>query len=330
MAAMDETECTTSTREWAMLIITILSMNVSWWICDIPLLWTHGFRRYLSSVTWQCYRLYTPSCAALYAQMHARAPEEAPYIYYVGPYFDDPSPKETRVADPLLSAGGGIGIDALSPPESPIKTLSRFQISKSLVLDSLTIIATGLTVHQAIILPEDSPTSGIGVSIWAYPTLPVALLGIWQLVCGTWIRWSRKYTLWLGMLLVIGIGAAVIAPVAALSPAREKKLWILAIIAYVIMALPVLAIISGPGVLIALALGFLIRVGGVGIGSLSDMAYFPFCELRNKAFGATYITIGVIGALLAFVVSDAPPPLLSTAVKRWAENIDKAINALWS
>ena len=279
----DAQECTTSARQWALLIITILAMNVSWWLCDMPLLFTRGFGQYLRSVIWQCFRMYTPSCAVVYALLHATTPEEEPYIYYLGPFTDG-----SKVRPETHPVTGGW-------------KLSHLQLIRAVVFDSLTVVSTGLTIHQSINLPEGAPASGVAFSTWTYPTLPVGVLGLWLIFC-TQMRWSRKRTFWLGMLVAIAIGAAVIAPVATLSPAAKKsKIWIAAVFGYAIMAVPVLALINGPGFVIAIGFGFIIRVGGVGIGALSDMAYFPFCELRNKAFGATYLAVGAIGAVLAIV-----------------------------
>ena len=292
----DDSECTTSSRDWAMLIITVFSINVSWWLFDIPLLWTHGPRRYLNSVTWQCFRTYAPGCAAVYALMSAHTSEEEPYVYYIGPFFDElPQDGVGATANPGLQPS----VNELRR-QQPRRILTLFQISKYLIIDSLAIISTGLTVHTAINLPADAPVSGIALSTWAYPSLPVALLGLWLLLCGTWLKWSRKMTLWLGLLLILAVGAAIITPLITLSEAgKRSKLWIPAIFGYVIMALPVYLIAKGPLFVIGIGFGFIFRVGGIGIGSLSPMAYFPFCPLRHKAFGATYLAVGGLGAVLA-------------------------------
>jgi len=45
----------------------------------------------------------------------------------------------------------------------------------------------------------------------------------------------------------------------------------------------------------------LARVSGVAIGALSKDAYFPFCALKSVAFGATYLTMGIVAALLGMI-----------------------------
>jgi hypothetical protein len=269
--------CTTSSLDWAGLIFTIIAINVSWWLADIPLLWKHGFRQYLDSVTWQCLRLYMPSLAALYALTLAQTPHEQAFIYYTGPFYD-----ALNRDRPAASRG-----------------LTIIQLAKALVLDLFSIISTILTVASAIQVPADADTSGINSSIWAYPSLPVAIIGLWILFCSR-LTWSRAWTIWLGLLVIIIVGVALALPLALLSPgAKEGGFWIAAVVGYGFMALPFTFMNNAPVVLICTALGLVFRVGGIGLGALSELAYFPFCQLKGQPFAITYITVGAIGAALA-------------------------------
>ncbi|KAI8675866.1 hypothetical protein NCS57_00489300 [Fusarium keratoplasticum] len=303
--------CTDSALEWAMIIITIIAINVTWWLLELPLLWTHGAQMYLNSVMWQCFRSYMPCCAAMYALSYARTTQEEPYIYYIGPFYDvlnasnqdqSPSPSQSQSQSHDMTGRGENepGSREVQPPTT--RGLSRFQLIKSILIDSLSIVATGLTVNTAVHLPVGN-TSGVTVSTWVYPSLPVAVIGLWLLVCGTWIRWSRRWTIWLGMLVVIAVGAALITPVAVLSPAGKKnKIWGAAIFAYVLVGLPLLASRSSALTAFpAVAIGLAGRVGGVGVGAISKAAYFPYCQLQHKAFGVIYLAVGVLGGLLAVV-----------------------------
>ncbi|KAI8716857.1 hypothetical protein NCS52_00980200 [Fusarium sp. LHS14.1] len=304
-------QCTDSALEWAMLIITIIAINVTWWLLELPLLWTHGAQMYLDSVMWQCFRTYMPCSAAIYALSYARTTQEEPYIYYIGPFYDvlnAPKQDQNQNQGPRQSQSHDMVVRGENEPEprevqpQATRGLSKFQLIKSILIDSLSIVATGLTVNTAVHLRVGN-TSGVAVSTWVYPSLPVAVIGLWLLVCGTWIRWSRRWTIWLGMLVVIAVGAAIITPVALLSPAgKENKVWIAAIVAYGLMGLPVLASRSDalsafPTVVIGLA----VRVGGVGMGAILKAAYFPYCQLQHKAFGVVYLAVGVLGGLFAIV-----------------------------
>jgi hypothetical protein len=295
-----------------MLVITIISINVTWWLFEIPLIWKHGFKRYFRSVTWQCFRMYMPSCAFIYALLAARSSQEEPYIHYVGP-FDDGQIYTTQAPNievtslPVRTGPEPAQPDTPETPEipetpgTPTRTLSRFQLIKSLTVDGATILGTALTINTAVNAPVGTPLSGARLSTWMYPTLPVALLGLWLLLCGTWLRWSRKWKFGLGMLLVVVVGAAITAPVAASPAGQHNHMWVPALVLYTFMGLPILAYPHGVIATGAIGVGFLVRVGGIGIGTLSPKADFPFCQLRHPAFGALYLTIGGIGAILAMV-----------------------------
>jgi hypothetical protein len=41
------------------------------------------------------------------------------------------------------------------------------------------------------------------------------------------------------------------------------------------------------------------RVGGIGLGAITNGAYFPFCQLKGQAFGIAYLVVGGIGGVMA-------------------------------
>lgn len=264
-------ECTSSSVEWAGLVVSVISINVSWWLFDIPLLWQHGIKRYLESVAWQCYRLHMPAVVAIYALRKATTRQEGPRIYYTGLFHDPDTPSD--------------------------EGLSKFQYGKALLIDLLTVVATGVTMSTAIHTPANSDISGTNSSLWSFPSLPVAVHGLWILLCSR-LDWPRRRTTLLGILVVLVVGAALILPLALASPVeRATSVWFPALLGYLVMALPIL--ICPPFVLIGTALVVIDRVGGLALGAISPIAYFPFCQIKGDAFGVTYLVVGAIGGIMA-------------------------------
>ncbi|KAH7131654.1 hypothetical protein B0J13DRAFT_626715 [Dactylonectria estremocensis] len=120
------------------------------------------------------------SCAAFYALTYALTPEEEPHIYYSGPFYD------ILHSQDFPAGGNALPLPMTAEqPATATRGLTSFQLVNSLVIDSLTIVSTGLNINNAVCLPTSSPASGIAFSTWVYPTLPVALLGLWLLICGS-------------------------------------------------------------------------------------------------------------------------------------------------
>jgi hypothetical protein len=269
----DSPACTHSSLEWAGLIISIVAINVSWWLFDVPLIWKHSWKHYLNSVMWQCFRLYMPGIAAIYAIRMATSCEEQPFIYYTGTTHD------------------------ASSTDQPSR-LSKFKYTKALLTDSVTIVATGITLSTAVHSPVGTNISGFNSSLRSYPSLPVAVWGLWLILCSH-LRWKSGWAKWAGFLVVICVGLALALPLALASPeGRSSSIWFPALIGYIIMGLPILAY-SFRVAVVAEMFVVIIRVGGIGIGACTPMAYFPFCQLKGKAFGVTYLLVGSIGGLIA-------------------------------
>ena len=60
-----ETCNTIKPLSWALLVITFISIQLTWWIFDIPLLWEKegGLRAFLDSISWACLRNHAAGSA---------------------------------------------------------------------------------------------------------------------------------------------------------------------------------------------------------------------------------------------------------------------------
>jgi len=283
--------CSTSTVEWAGLIITIIGVNVSWWLFSIPIWFQYGYRQYTKSVMWECFRVYMPSLAALAAIALAQTPEEEPYIYYVGPFYD------------LFHAQLGQDLDL--GPDVP-RHMSKFQYAKALVADGLTIASTTITIYTAVNLPTTANVVGIHASVWVYPTLPVAVIGLWLLLCPLLNLKSRWWTVGLGLSLVLAVGLAIGLLLALGSEVSQtNKIWIGGIVTYAVMALPLTAydFCGNWWVFLCTTVCWYCRVGQLGIAVIRSTfapEEFPFCPLQKWGFGFAYLIVGLIGLYFAF------------------------------
>lgn len=271
----DPETCGAPSADWASLIITIFVVNVSWWLLYIPTIWQKGFKLYLNKVLWQCLRNYMPSVAALIAlKLGGTDRSKWPSLYYYGP------------ADP----------DA--DPETGLKSLSGLRSIKVLITDAASIVATIMSVVEFCRVKEDDDVSGLNSTVFIFPSLPVALYGL-LFIMGSRLRFRRRYTILLGI-FVLAVVIAALTLVMRFGSSSNRGLWYPSMILYLYMTLP-LAFLQHPMVdfmQIVLATGA--RIGGITAGAMSDMAYFPYCELKNDVFGGFYLAVGLLGGLLAF------------------------------
>jgi hypothetical protein len=149
MSSPSNLQCSSSKEEWGGLILSIIAINVTWWLLDIPLLWKHGLKRYLKSVMWQCFRVHMPGIAVLYAIRKSGSPKEQTFIYYTGAIENSDDPGGSK--------------------------LSRLQYAKALLTDTITVVSSGITLHTAIKTPAGVNVPGVNSTQWAYPSLPVAV-----------------------------------------------------------------------------------------------------------------------------------------------------------
>lgn len=87
-----------------------------------------------------------PSVAGVFAVYHATQPGDLPRLYYIGfhPNVD--------------------------------RKLTAFDYAKSLITDTMTVVAACLTIYKAYHSDLPEVVSGWN-AMWIYPTLPVALVG---------------------------------------------------------------------------------------------------------------------------------------------------------
>lgn len=271
----DPDTCGAPATDWALLIISILVVNVSWWFLFIPTIWQKGFKPYLNLVLWQCLRNHMPSMAATIAlKLGGTDRSKWPSLYYYGP------------ADPYAD------------PETGLKPLDRWSSIKVLITDTASIVGTIMSVAEFCRVKEDGDVSGLNSTLFIFPTLPVALFGL-LFIIGSHLNLRRRYTVILGI-LVLGVVLAALTLVMRFVPPTNRGLWYPSMFLYLYMTLP-LSFLMHPLLdcaQVVLAVGA--RVGGVVAGAMSKKAYFPYCELKNDGFGGAYLALGLIGGLLAF------------------------------
>jgi len=266
--------CDTSIFDWVALAITIIYVHITWWLFDIPKLWKHGMRSFLDAICWQCLRISMPSVAGIYAVYHAIELDDLPKIYYYG--FD---------------------------PNDERQPMTPFEYIKALITDTLSVIATCVTIYQACHFKPNRngeiDASGWNSKYWAYPTLPVSLIGFWLLAVPR-LKLGNIWLILTGGFFVLTIPCVAFTLVLYyLSPSRDGGIWFMATFEYLYLSLPLAFFPHVAFQLLVPALSVFARTGGVAAGALSEDASFPFCQLRNKPFGWTYLSFGILAALLA-------------------------------
>jgi hypothetical protein len=136
------------------------------------------------------------------------------------------------------------------------------------------------------------------LGLWSVYSANFCNRGLWKIISSS-LQLQSRTTKWLGWLVIIIVGLAVILPLALVSPEyRASVMWCPALIGYAVMGLLILAYVPGAGFW-ANAIVVMARVGGMAGGALISTAYFPFCQLKGKPFGVTYLVVGCIGGILA-------------------------------
>ncbi|KAJ1328193.1 nucleoporin ASM4 [Microdochium nivale] len=328
--------CTADAAPWVTIILTMLATNVAWWLLELPLLFTHGFRAFCRSVAWQCLRNHACGLAHLCAMREGKNAQEWAYIYYMGPFrHDDRNKKKSESAPappaPLATTDNDDADAAAAAADAAAIEnwkLTPWQAALHLAADAISLTAAGMSVKEAVDTPAEFwlPKSYNGVYnvfVWIYPTVPVALTGVYVLSCsllltpkptttaGTTTTTTRiiadsttRKATWAGLYALLALGAlALLVPTQFLSPAGQRSFLPFTIIAYVLMASPLAAISFGCGGLVSalffVAVALAARMLGVVMGALVDELYFPFCALKSVGFAAAYGGLGVVGAAFA-------------------------------
>ena len=279
MAQTDEDSgplCNATAFDWATLILTLLAINVSWWLYRIEVLLTSNLRDYLKAVSWECVRQFLPGYAAYICLSRTDDPRLWASLYYRGPPENEQDHSELRALRPLTKA----------------------EVARFAAIDFGIVIPTIMTLVQFFRYAQldlDSPVNT--AAIFIVQVLPGPLIG-YVLLTASALKLRRRWTVPMGI-LVLGMVLTVIVVCMRFIPPRHRGLWIPVLILYLLVSLPLaivhhfvftLVVVGGMGV---------IRVIGVGLAALKDGSYFPYCELRHRAFGGVYLAVGIIGALFA-------------------------------
>ncbi|KAH7909737.1 hypothetical protein BJ138DRAFT_190330 [Hygrophoropsis aurantiaca] len=264
----NEDACDTSPLDWALLVLMFLSTHVTWWAVHLPTLYRTGFGAYLHVVAWECMRIHLPSFAGFLA-VAGHPPEHWHSNYYSG-----------------------------------ISTTTRTRgLGTALLKDGLIFVTTILSVVRlctALRSPAGFDLSGMNGSLYDYPSLPTALIGACITIAGM-SRVSAPRIAWITTGVLACAGAAIVTAVALSDTGPEKtNVWYGILFTYLAMSLP-LALIAPRTILpvLCVTIAALARVGGPAAGALSADAYFPYCQLKGKAFGGVLVALGVLAGLLA-------------------------------
>jgi hypothetical protein len=225
---------------------------------------------FLDSISWSCVRSHQPGAAGIIAARRGKDSSEYARVFYLG----------------------------LKREESPAEW-TTFSLAKILLVDSITLVATGVTLYQACTLTEaEQETQFLGSGLWAFPTLPAVLIG-WCFLAGERTGMSNKKLLLLAVTTLVLAGVAVALVLWKFQ--THLDLWFWPIIVYGVAILPIGLIFPRLSFLTSIY-GWFARVGAVGITSLQHHGNgLPWCKLKGPAFGAVYMAIGGIAAILAAI-----------------------------
>lgn len=271
--------CDASITDWATLVITTISINITWWVLEIPKL-RHGKpKNFIDAVAWQCLRMCFPPVAAIYAIVSTPQHKLWPKRYYKGPQIGE-EPEHFKALDFLKCAA----------------------------VDMITIVSVVLSIHHLYKSPGEN-ASGWNSSLWSFPSFPVTVYGL-SIQFAAALQLRRRNALILGLLFAVGAGAGIGYAISQSANPSFK----FAVILYGIMSTPLILLFPTLQLtLVLLMIITLMRIGGVAVGALTPEAYFPFCALKGPAFAVPYIVFGAVASLLALYGSIIfSEPLLDT------------------
>ncbi|EEH05921.1 predicted protein [Histoplasma capsulatum G186AR] len=251
---------------WGSFLTTVISINIFWWIWDIPLIWKRGFRAYVDAITWECVRLYMPSIAGAFAIYHTANRARWPKLYYFG------------------------GRD-----ESRFEGMTDTEVIRIVITDSLTITATVLTISKFYIEPSDSI---FNTALWAFPSLQVSLIGIWIVGASYTKTCPIRNILLGGALFVFAIGIC-IGIILMCSSLTQLQAWLPTTMLYFFMASPFCLYTHGAFVTVIVLMATMARVGGLAITALLPRHAMPSTSIKNPLFGTVYLAVGLVGGILA-------------------------------
>ncbi len=144
--------CGATPLDWAVLVITTFTINISWWALELSTARKHGVKAYFEATCWQCLRVCMPCVAGIWAISHnPNLRLRWPRYYYFGPSSHD--------------------VDSARP-------MTTFDSAKVVSVDLFSIAATGMSIYKFCVLPAGYDFSGINTALYLYPSLPVAIIGL--------------------------------------------------------------------------------------------------------------------------------------------------------
>jgi hypothetical protein len=269
-----ETCHTISSLTWASLVVAFISVQLTWWIFDVPLIWKRdaGFRVFLDAISWACVRSHAPGSAGVITASKGSNTSDFARIYYLG-----------------LKRQG------------TVEEWKTWKVCSCIGTDLLSIAATFITIYQACTLPEYDARRYFGLSLWVYPTLPVALIGLSLLVGERFFPRTRRggFLLLAFTLLVLTLAATAISLVLwKFDTTDGNGTWWISLFFYILMVLPVVYIRTL--MLLWCVAAWMVRVGGVSLAALQHYSGGqPYCEMHGPGFAIVYMVLGGIAAVLA-------------------------------
>ncbi|GJJ14083.1 hypothetical protein Clacol_008340 [Clathrus columnatus] len=258
-------ECQMDALNWVIIIFTIITTSVTWWLLQSPTLFKKGFRYFMHDIAWECLRLHSPGWVA------GSALHKQDRKYWVMAYYT--------------------GIN---------KEPTWFDTTKNVVIDFLVIISTISSVYKLCKAELSSQSlshlGGLNGALPAYPSLPAAVYGLWiSLAARTQLR------VWIVVTIGFVIMSAVIAGIAtsiALTDQSGDNIWIAPTIFAIYMAFPFF-LLHHKLLLVCMLLSILTRLGPLIGGALTTPPYPPFCVVRGWGLAGPVLGLGIIGFLLA-------------------------------
>ena len=266
-----------SSLTWASLVVTFISVQLTWWIFDVPLIWKRdaGIRVFLDAISWACVRSHMPGTAGVISASKGSNTSDFARIYYLG-----------------LKRRG------------TVEDWKTWKVCSCIGTDLLSITAVVITIYQACTLPQYDARRDFGLSLWVYPTLPVALIGLSLLVGERFFpRTPRGSSLLLAFTLLVLILAATAVSLVLwkFDTTDGNGTWWISLLFYVWMVLPVVYM-GKLGKLMPwwCMAAWMVRVGGVSLAALHHYSGGqPYCKMHGFGFAIVYMVLGGIAAVLA-------------------------------
>lgn len=289
-----ETCNSVSPLTWIAFILTFISVQLSWWMFDLPLLFKKRTEKasaskegvsgtnnnsigsrisdYTTTVLWACLRMHCPTMS-VYLSLGANTIPDISRCYHLGT-----GSKSNNFAIPQWT---------------------RRKYATSLLTNLLGLAATILTIYQAGTVSQYD-TKWVTSGTWVFPSLPSALFGIILMIAAKFPQLQRLKPATV-VILALACSAITVCLVITLLLWRflaRDSFWLPTLL-FVVMMIP-WHVIHLYLLLAATALGVYSRVGGITIAALDHISGGqPFCLFYGNGFAWVYLSMGIIAGLLS-------------------------------